>query len=258
MGLQGEENLVQDAIKDALAVYCSKPGRPRLRQFSPFSNQQGAKLRQYCGDIVGMLDDGQALLLEIKERDCEANVLNQFRDPQFANNVRLQQLGVPIAYAYNEVPTLEYHRMPRDEESWPEITLQQVKRSAPIELPGRSPAVADHESLLEWLERQRGQDASANFGRIHGALKGIGSLRNGILVLLYGVSSNSIAALTPDELDQVVDWLSKNSSLYPRHLQKLHTLFGESAAVFNSFAKSQPASPSPPSPPDDDSRSAAP
>ena len=250
MAKLGKENLVQAAISAALERYCSSPGRPQLRQFPPFSNQQGADMRKYCGDIVGMLDDAQALLLEVKERDCETNLLREFKEKQFLENVRFQQLGVPIAYAYNTVATLEYHKWPRDPDTWAENTLWQVKRSPPIQLPGMSPDVANHESLLEWLGRQQGEDAAANFGRIHGAINGPGDLRNGMLVLLYGVSQNTIAALKPAELKQVVSWLSNNSKLYPRHIQKLQTIFGESAAVFSSFAKVPPAAP--PTPPDDD------
>ena len=248
MGCGGKENLVQAAITAALEVYCSVPGRPQLRQFPPFANQQGNRMRQYCGDIVGMLNDGQALLLEIKERDCVANVLWEFDQEQFSDNVALQELGVPIAYAYNLVPQLEYHCLPR-KMRWPEVTLGQVKRTVPKQLPGQRPAVDSHESLLEWLSRQEGEDATANFGRIHGALQGPGDLRNGILVLLYGVSENAIAALTPNELNQVVDWLSNNSRLHPEQMHKLQIMLGESAAVFHSFALARPA-PTVPPPPD--------
>lgn len=240
MGRRGKENLVQAAIISALEVYCSVPGRPQLRHFSTYANQQGARMRQYCGDIVGMLDDAQALLLEVKERDCPANVLWEFDHEQFLDNVLFQELGVPIAYAYNLVPQLEYHCMPR-KMRWPEVTLSQVMRAVPKELPGQRPAVDSHESLLDWLNRQEGEDAAANFGRIHGALQGPGDLRNGILVLLYGVSQNVIMPLTPSELNQVVKWLSNNSRLQPQHMGKLQTILGESAAVFNTFSQARPA-----------------
>jgi hypothetical protein len=248
----GKENLVQAAISAALERYCSAPGRPQLRQFPPYANQQGADMRKYCGDIVGMLDDAQVLLLEVKERDCETNLLREFKEKQFSENVRFQELGVPIAYAYNAVATLEYHRWPREPNTWAENTLRQVKRSPPIQLPGMYPEVPEHESLLEWLDRQKGEDAAANFGRIHGAINGPDDLRNGMLVLLYGVSHNTIAAIKPAELNQVVGWLRNNSKLYPRHIQKLQTIFGESAAVFSSFAKAQPAPPPPTNTDDDD------
>lgn len=252
MAKSGKENLVQAAITAALEHYCSAPGRPQLRQFPPYANQQGADMRKYCGDIVGMLDDAQALLLEIKERDCETNLLREFKEKQFSENVRFQELGVPIAYAYNVVDTLEYHRWPRNPNTWVEQTLRQVKRSPPIQLPGICPEVTEHESLLEWLDRQQGGDAAANFGRIHGAINGPDDLRNGILVLLYGVSQHMIAALKPAELNQVVGWLRNNSRLYPRHIQKLQKIFGESAAVFSSFAKAQPAAGATPLPTDND------
>ncbi|MQA40667.1 hypothetical protein [Rugamonas aquatica] len=252
MAKSGKENLVQSAITLALQSYCSAPGRPQLRQFPPFANQQGAGMRKYCGDIVGLLDDAQALLLEVKERDCDSNLLREFDDNQFADNLVFEELGVPIAYVYNETATLEYYCWPRDEQTWPETTLRQVKRSPPTQLPGRSPAVSGHGSLLEWLGRQQGEDAAANFGRIHGAISGPDDLRNGMLILLYGVSQNEIAALKPAELKRVVGWLRNNSSLYPHHIQKLQTIFGESAAVFSSFARAQPVPPVAPPPADDD------
>ncbi|RJG04135.1 hypothetical protein [Noviherbaspirillum sedimenti] len=95
-------------------------------------------MRQYCGDLIGMLDNAQTILLEIKERECQYNILKEFDEVQFDHNVRFEDLGVPIAYAYNQVPNLEYNKLPRAS-NWPEITLSQIKRATPRELPGTHP-----------------------------------------------------------------------------------------------------------------------
>lgn len=238
---RGKENLVQAAISFALELYCNMPGRPQLRQFPPYPNQQGTKMRQYCGDIIGMLDDAKLILLEIKERDCEENILRQFDARQFHDNLKFQRLGIPIAYAYNLVPLLEYYRRPRQDE-WPKITLQQINRATPRELPGMSPSFKEHESLLSWIERQCGEDATLGFGRIHGALRQPDDLRNGILVLLHGVTENTIAALNQTQLNQVVKWLSEPSWLNTNQYRKMQAILGESAEVFRDFVKTSPPS----------------
>jgi hypothetical protein len=235
--------LVQAAITAALEVYCNGESGPQLWQFPPYANQQGDGMRKYCADIVGMLDNAQVILLEIKERDCEINLLRQFDSAQHASNLRFQSLGVPIAYAYNTAPVLEYHKRPRAP-AWPQITLGQIKRSTPLDLPNASPAVANHPTLLRWLQDARGEDAAERLGQIHGAISSPSDLRNGVLVLLYGVAQHRLASLMPDQLVDVLACLQNNSSLKQRHHQKLQRILGASADVFNQFMFPPESSPS--------------
>ncbi|MFZ6675450.1 hypothetical protein [Undibacterium sp. Xuan67W] len=146
----GKENWVQAAITGALEVYCSTGGRPQFRQFPPFANQQGDRMRQYCGDLIGILDNARTILLEIKERECRYNMLNEFNQEQHEYNLRFEDLGVPFGYAYNQTleSDLEYNKFPR-EVNWPEITLSQIKRATPHELPGKCPNVHEHKTLLD-------------------------------------------------------------------------------------------------------------
>lgn len=235
----GRENWVQAAITGALEVYCSTGGRPQFRQFPPFANQQGDRMRQYCGDLIGMLDNAQTILLEIKERECQDNILKEFDEVQFDYNVRFEDLGVPIAYAYNQVPNLEYNKLPRAS-NWPENTLSQIKRATPRELPGTRPSILDHETLLDWLENDSAGDITDLIGRMQGAIRCPGDPRNGVLVLLYGVSDNALTTLTPSQLLEVVNCVSNNSTLNQRHFLKLQRILGAESAVFNAFSASRP------------------
>ena len=248
----GRENWVQAAITGALEVYCSSGGRPQFRQFPPFANQQGERMRQYCGDLIGMLDNARTVLLEIKERDYRCNMLNEFKQEQHDYNLRFEELGVPIAYAYNETAEsdLEYNKFPRNVD-WPAATLSQIKRAAPSDLPGICPNVLEHNSLLDWLQEGSGADITELIGRMQGTINCPGDLRNGVLVLLYGVSENVLTTLSTFQLLEVVSYINNNSTLKKQYMLKLQRILGAESAVFNGF-RATSAAPAPSTPDQDD------
>lgn len=248
-----QENLVEAAITAALEKYCNEESRPQITQFRPYSRQQGADMRLYCGDIVGIVDHSKVLLLEIKERNCQSGVLIEFNEEQFSENLVFEEIGVPIAYAYNTEPVkqLKYHAGPKSG-NWAEEALRQIKRSPPSRLSNECPQTDQHETLLDWLLRPEGEDGLAAFGRIHGAIQGPEDLRNGMLVLIYSPTKHQLLTLTSQQLDKVVACLQNNSSLTLFQQTKLQKILKESAAVFNSFAKTPPAAPAAPDQPDDD------
>jgi hypothetical protein len=235
VGAGGKENKIQAAITGALEVYCSGQGRPQLQLFPPYANQQGNGMRKYCADLVGMLGNAEIILLEIKELDCAKAVFPAFDQQQHDDNLRFEQLGVPIAYAYNKQEELAYYEQPRDA-GWPLMTLGAVNRAVPSELPGRTPQTSRHSTLLDWLQNAQGADATELFGRVHGAIDAASDLRNGVLVLLYGVEKKTLAALEPQQVMTALDCLSEGW-LKPAKEKKLRSILGASTAVFKDFTK---------------------
>jgi hypothetical protein len=229
---RGKENKVQAAIAGALEVYCSSRS---LQLFPPYSNQQGGQKRKYCADLLGVVDGADLIALEVKELDVATGVLHAFDQVQHQIAKEFERLGVPLAYAYNAVESLPYHERPKPP-NWERLTLASVKRSMPTPLPGPTPAACRHESLLDWLDGAHGTNAVNLFGRVHGALNAVDDLRNGILVLLYAVPQQTIAALQPADILRAVDVLkSSDSHLSSGQRDLLKTLIGASADVFDRF-----------------------
>lgn len=242
--LAKSENVVQNAISAALEVFCSGEDRPQIELFPPYPNQQGSGMRKYCADLVGMLGNSEVILLEIKELDCNTGILPAFDPKQHNDYLQFEKLGVPVAYAYNATQQLSYYNRPR-EKDWPSITLSQVNRCAPSILPDKRPHLSAHSTLLDWLLSAIGRDSSESLGRISGAFNRASELRNGALVLLYGVSTNTLASLTGDQFAEVISYLKKNPNLMPTHQAKLQAILGAEAAVFNGFVTTHsPRSPS--------------
>ncbi len=106
--MAGEENVVEMAIMMALLEYCRSRN---LQQFRPVPRQQGEALRQYCGDLFGMMDGADLIALEIKELDVASGRLKAFNTDQHEAAKRFESLKVPLAYAYNSVGVdeLAYH-----------------------------------------------------------------------------------------------------------------------------------------------------
>lgn len=203
-------------------------------------------MRKYCADLVGLLGDAEIVLLEIKELDCSRGVLPAFDEQQHDAYLRLEQIGVPIAYAYNDQEKLAYHERPRLGD-WPIRTLNAVKRAVPSALPHAFPHVPQHGTLLDWLQAAQGRNAVDLFGRVHGAIDAASDLRNGVLVLLYGVSQQTLATLTPQQVLKVLQCLD-SSWLKPSQQQKLASILGASAQVFSDFTSPPPARLRPPRP----------
>ena len=178
-------------------------------------------------------------------------MLMEFKNEQHDYNLRFEELGVPIGYAYNETAEtdLEYNKFPRNID-WPAMTLSQIKRAAPSDLPGICPNVFEHNSLLDWLQEGSGADITELIGRMQGAINCPGDLRNGVLVLLYGVSENVLTTLSASQLLEVVSYVSNNSTLKKQHMLKLQSILGAESAVFNGFRAPPAAAPSTPDPDD--------
>lgn len=228
-----KENKVQSAIAGALQVYCQNRS---LHLFPPYANQQGDQLRKYCGDLLGLTDNADLIALEVKELDVARCVLPAFDHEQHEIAKQFESLGVPLAYAYNAVETLPYHQRPQPLQ-WARLTLASIKRSMPTPLPGRAPDAQNHQSLLDWLNGPHGTNAADLFGRVHGALTAVDDLRNGILILLYAVPQQTLAALAPADIIRTIKVLNSNSHLSSSHRSLLQSLIGASADVFNRFAR---------------------
>jgi hypothetical protein len=239
--VSGKENVVQTAIMVALHEYCRGRG---LRMFQPYANQQGEALRRYCGDLFGLMENADLIALEIKELDVPTGLLKKFDAAQHKVACLFERLAVPLAYAYNTVTPHELaYYAPAQSESWAVETLGQIKRSLPTPLPGARPAVSCHQTLLDWLNGDHQTNGLELFGRTHGALRAVDDLRNGMLVLLYSVSEQTLASLPPDAVKQVIRVLRK-SRLDDRGLAKLRTLLAAGADVFDGFTA--PAGSAPP------------
>ena len=238
-----EENSVQVAIQGALQVFCQERS---LQLFPPYANQQGESLRKYCADVVGILEDGDLILLEVKQLDTRLNELVAFDALQHEMLQRMEVLGVPITYAYNRVHPLPYEEFPQPK-GWPEKTLDAVNRAKPSELPDWQPEIKGHETLLDWLKRSRSHGAVALFGSVHGAVSSARELRNGVLVLLYSKARHQLATLSADEVRKVVSVLQTSPTLKERHQTFLRKVLGSSADVFAQF-NAPPAGPKPLSP----------
>jgi hypothetical protein len=245
----GKENKIQAAIAGALQVYCRDRS---LQLFPPYANQQGEQLRKYCGDLFGLVDDADLIALEVKELDVTRGVFPAFDHNQHEIARRFESLGVPLAYAYNAVEPLPYHQRPQPLD-WASSTLASVKRSMPTPLPGAEPNANHHRSLLDWLDGPHGTNAGDLFGRVHGALTAVDHLRNGILVLLYAVPQDTLAALAPEDIIRTVNVLTNNAHLSPSQIGLLRRLMGASADVFGRFgspatreeSNSEPSRPGP-------------
>ncbi|CAK15511.1 hypothetical protein [Pseudomonas entomophila] len=229
------ENKVQTAIMLALHDYCNQEGMPRLELFPPYANQQGDTLNKFCADLVGRLGNAKLILLEVKELDVNTGEFPAFRHSQHDDNLRFENVGVPLAYAYNTTEILAYHKNPRPSD-WVSCTLSTINRSVPSLLPGQSPEMAAHSSLLTWLKGTRGENVSDGLGRVFGAFKSVDQFRNGMLVLLHSIDENILTRLDEDELRKVINHLENKPSLSSKGQENLTRLLGESARVFKMFS----------------------
>lgn len=196
-------------------------------------------MRLYCGDLVAMLGLAKILLLEIKELNCKSGIFDQFDGAQFKSCLSYESLGVPIAYSYNAISLPGYDDR-SDIECWPEQILSRTKRSQPSKLPNKKPNIKNHDSLLTWLRDDQGGNVAEGFGRILGALERPETLKNGALVLLYGVDEKSLAILDREQTLQVLKYLDANSKLLPIHFERIKTILGAAADIFQKYVNLTP------------------
>jgi len=232
------ENDLEAAIVGSLQVHLANGGHSFVH-IGPYANQQGANLRSYCADLLGIIDQSSILLLEVKVLNCDTELLEEFDSEQFRDNRRFENLGVPIAYAYNATASLPYHHQ-RNYANWPQLTLMQINRSVPSALPGARPEMADHTSLFDWIEEARSgradQDSVEKLGRAIGAAIQPAHLRNGVLALLYGIESQTLHALDEKMLQRVYNTLKNESALRPAQEAKLRRILGAATEVLtNAF-----------------------
>lgn len=232
------EPKLESTIQNALTAYCVGLGNPQLKIFSPKANQQGGRLRQFCADLVGVLDDARVILLEVKERDA-TGVLPEFRQDQHDMYLQFEHLGVPVAYVYNAINRLAYDVPFPMSSDWPVQTLQQIMRSIPSELPDQEPDIDAHVTLLDWLNKGGSGSALQAFGRALGAavVQDPYQLRNGLLTLIYSVSNPTFAMLSSDDMREVYRLLNR-PTLNKQHKQALSQILGASADVFNRYTSS--------------------
>lgn len=232
------ENNVQMAITAALQVWCHSDKRS-LQLFPPYANQQGDLLKRYCADLLGIMEGADLIALEVKEYDTEKNVLTRFDQDQWESALFFETQKVPIAYAYNAVSKLAYHKWPQPPD-WPEQTLCQVKRSIPSQLESEQPKVQNHMSLLDWLNGSHSRDGAEFFGGFHGVLESTDDFTNGIMVLLYSTESEKLATFTADELKRVVELLrGQQNNLNEAQLNTLKVMLNASADKTSAWSKFQ-------------------
>jgi len=233
---ESREGEVQAAVIGALSVFCDRENKHFVFE-TPYSNQQGDAMRQYCADLVAVLGQSLTILLELKYLNSSTGSLPRFDAVQFAEILKLSKLGLPVGYAYNNVDELEYHD-PDRKSNWPVTTLNQINRSPPQELPHGSPSVAEHETLYSWLDKAMAGNSGAPqaeiFGKIIGTSLRPKILTNGVLTLLYGVRTETLYALKPDDLTKVYNYLKKHPRLKPLHERTIKKILG-SADAFESF-----------------------
>lgn len=228
---------VQAAIQGALQAY-GRDRRSPLEVLPPFPNMQGHKRSQYCADIVGLLNNAVAILLEVKRYDTCKRELVAFSQRQYKAACWFEKTGVPLAYAYNAVDPLAYQAR-QDEEDWPEATLGAIKRSVPSKLKSAKPRIDHHGTLLEWLNKvtkSSGADLAVQVGKAAGAIQCARDLRNASVVLLYGVEGGKLAQLSGTELKDLLKIASNNRQrLTAQQLATLETVLEEESRVITRY-----------------------
>lgn len=239
---ESREGEVQAAVINALSVFCDREDKHFVFE-TPYANQQGDAMRMYCADLVAVLGQSLTILLELKYLNTATGVLPKFDDQQFAEILQLSKIGLPVGYAYNNVNELIYHD-PNRNSDWPVLTLNQINRAIPQELPHRSPAVARHQTLYSWLvdamAASSGKPQAELFGKIVGAALRPKLLTNGVLTLLYGVETSTLYALKRDDLITVYNYLKKNPRLLPLHERRIASIMGSADLFENFLARNSP------------------
>lgn len=244
--MAGKENVIQSVLNDALSTYFDRNGIS-FEQFAPYSNQQGEGIRKYCADVLGLIDGAELLLIELKERDPQENLLVEFDQGQLESNKKFETLGIPIGYVYNysAIPNLPYFDK-KNNKNWPIDTLKALKRSEPTKLPNESPDCQNHSNMLEWINRAKNAGGSGDKNSIlaFGKMLGVANvtpdmIRNGMLVLLYAVDKKKYQNLNFDQLKQLYKTLSTASSLKPSSQKKIDLILGEASKVFDMFNKEE-------------------
>jgi hypothetical protein len=205
------ENEIQSACMDALAVFFDRKNIT-YRQLWTYSNQQGDQPNKFAGDLIGVIDNAELLQLEFKALEHTSKKLSAFDDDQFEEATNMELAGVPIFYAY-DFESLAYYADNRNtNKEWPDHTLASIKASVPTRLPGESPAIPQHGSLLDQINAmtaaQGGRRLEA-FARVIGSVLP-NKMRNGLTTLIYSKTRDEVFSLKGPELDAFYGWLLKN------------------------------------------------
>jgi hypothetical protein len=205
-----QESLVQAAIMASLEVYGDR-NAVHTDVFAPYANQQGYTGNMYPGDIIGLLDGARILLLEVKELDYDVTgspVLNQFDTLQYLQYYWLQQLGVPIQYAYAAQSEMPYFVLQRRRE-WPYATLNRTHVSPPdtlmdslASIVAKQPAIDAHDSLLDWLLNPPSASSGSALAAFGLLASSAADLKASILIIL--TTANTLIAVPAEGMRAVL------------------------------------------------------
>lgn len=230
------ENEVQSAIFASLQTYALSRGIS-AQVYEPYANQQGERMRLFGADLIAILDRARIVMLEVKALDVVENELVRYRADQHAMCCRLEELNLPIAYAYNTRASLPYFHDPQPE-GWPRHTLAGIARARPSLLPDHQPAF-DHPSLLTWLEREdaTNTDKAKELGWLLGASRTRPrALTNAAMLLIHSVPCATLLALPASEADALLDTLARSPVLDASGMSVVQRILGSAAEGFQLFA----------------------
>jgi len=214
-----QENEIQTACADALAVYFDRR-KVNYRQLWTYSNQQGNGSNRFCGDLVGVVEDCQLLLLEFKALNHGTKTLNSFDSTQFKEAVEMEMAGLPLMYTY-DFKNLAYYDSKRAN-TWPLDTLKAMKVSEPTALKSAAPLIKRHMTLFDWLKlvtQASGANLLEDFGQAIGRVLP-SKMRNGLLMFIYSKKHKQAFALGGDGLYALYDWLHANPGATPKRLDR--------------------------------------
>ena len=203
------EKVVQDAIHNALTARYAQIKKP-FTIHGPSNRSQGFGIKQYCVDLIGVLDNAQVILLEVKYKEATGK-LRSFDPEQHNQLIAYEEIGVPVAYAYNSVPPngITYYKRPQPK-NWPILTLKEIHRSTPKPLPNETPA-QNHKTLWDWLSSSKDTKAIEMFGKVMGAWNSAPNLRNGKMVLIYAAQAGVMSLLDSKEMKLVSKFLQSGT-----------------------------------------------
>jgi hypothetical protein len=208
------ESPVQDAIVAALSEYCYGK-RLRFRHTLPYSNQQGFKPNDVCGDLIAAFGEVRLFAIEIKAATLHAgrHQLQSFKDDQLKNYADLKtSYGLPIFYAYNAVETLSQNKPGGFCPFRCVSTLSEVHLAQPDDVDNKGIVGKRISTLLEYLQdedatRSGGDKLLARILQLQTA-----EISNSILVIAFG-KDKGMFNLNIDEIRSLADQMANSHQL---------------------------------------------